>query len=235
MRFSALLAIPLLTAANIANAQAYQCRIPQGPISVLATPRDGPMRQARITGYTLSLSWAPEFCHGREGSRADRIECSGDFGRFGLVLHGLWPESRRGPGPQWCPTPLRPTPAQIRANLCMTPSVELLAHEWAKHGACMAPTPERYLARERKLWDGLALPDLDRLSRRKGLTAGMVRQAFADANPTLRTNQVGLLVNPRGWLEEIRLCYDLRFKPRRCAKAQFGLADTTEVKIWRGL
>jgi len=202
---------------------------------VPATPRDGPVRRLQIAGYTLSFSWAPEYCRGRTDSAADRIECSGDFGRFGLILHGLWPEGRGGLWPQWCPTTRRPTPGEVRANLCMTPSAKLLAHEWAKHGACMAPTPERYFALARKLWSALALPDLDLLSRRKALDAGMVRQAFIAVNPSLRPNQIGLLVNKRGWLEEVRLCYDRRFEPQRCARSRFGPADAAPIKIWRGL
>lgn len=235
MRLAALLAIPLLAAAATAHAQAYQCRIPQGPISVPAALRDGPVRRLPVAGYTLSLSWAPEYCHGKEDSAADRMECSGDFGRFGLVLHGLWPESRSGAWPQWCPTPLRPTPSQIRTNLCMTPSAQLLAHEWAKHGSCMATTPEAYYALARKLWGGLALPDLDLLSRKKDLSAGMVREAFVGANPQLRASGVGLLVSKRGWLREVRLCFDRKFKSRRCKRERFGPADKATLKIWRGL
>ena len=200
-----------------------------------AAPRDGPARREPVTGYTLSLSWAPEYCRGRKDSAADRLECSGDYGRFGLILHGLWPDSRSRPGPQWCPTTRRPTPGEVRANLCMTPSAKLLAHEWAKHGACMSPTPKRYFILASKLWTALSLPDLDRLSRGKALDAGKVRQAFIDVNPSLRSNQIGLLVNKRGWLKEVRLCYDRRFKPRRCAHSQLGPANAAPIKIWRGL
>lgn len=235
MKFAAALAFPLLAWATLANAQAYQCRIPQGPISVPAAPRDGPVRQLPVTGYTLALSWAPEYCRGKEQSAADRIECSGDYGRFGLVLHGLWPESRGTVWPQWCPTGRRLSPALLRQNLCMTPSAELLAHEWAKHGACMAKTPERYFARARQLWSALTPPDLDLLSHDKALTAGMVRKAFADANPAFRPEQIGLLLSERGWLREVRLCYSKSFKPERCAGERFGPADTASVNIWRGL
>ena len=61
--------------------------------------------------------------------------------------------------------------------LCTTPSARLLAHEWAKHGSCMAAQPARYFARERQLWSAIRWPDFDRLSRKRGLTAGDVRRA----------------------------------------------------------
>ena len=38
------------------------------------------------------------------------------------------------PPPQWCALTLRPTQADLRANLCMTPVPWLIEHEWAKHG-----------------------------------------------------------------------------------------------------
>jgi ribonuclease T2 len=46
---------------------------------------------------------------------------------------------------------------------------------------------------------------------------------------------VGVKLNARGWLEELRLCYDRRFMPARCDGARFGPKDKTPVKIWRGL
>ena len=85
------------------------------------------------------------------------------------------------------------------------------------------------------MWETLTLPDLDRLSRRRGLTAGMLRQAFVDANPSFRPNQVGLVVNERGWLKEVRLCYGLGYRPKRCMRSELGPADAATLKIWRGL
>jgi ribonuclease T2 len=236
VRLVALIAVPLLASATLAHAQAFQCRVSQAPISVPTIIPDGPARSLPITGYTLALTWAPEYCRGKERSAADRVECSGDYGRFGLVVHGLWPESRGKDRPQWCPTARRPSPELIRRNLCMTPSSALLAHEWAKHGACMAKTPESYFALAGKMWAALTPPDLDLLARGKAtLTAGKVRQAFVDANPAFRPEQIGLLTNERGWLKEIRLCYSQRFAPARCAKTRFGPADNVSVKLWRGL
>jgi ribonuclease T2 len=220
---------------GLAAAQAYQCRTPAAPASVPRVERDGPARRVPIAGYTLALSWSPEYCRGRERKAADRFQCSGQSGRFGFVLHGLWPEGRGGTWPQWCP-PARPlSPRELARNLCMTPSAALLATEWAKHGACMARRPEDYFAQARALWTALRWPDFDRLSHRERLTAGDVRQAFADANPRWSASRIGLVVNERGWLEEIRLCYGKAFQPARCDPRRLGPADSAPVKIWRGL
>ncbi len=218
----------------LAAAQAYQCRIPRGPVAVPAAPRDGPVRQVPVTGYTLALSWSPEYCRGRENRAADRRQCSGASGRFGFIVHGLWPEGR-GTWPQWCPAESRPTSSELAANMCITPSAALLTHEWAKHGACMVRRPDTYFRVTRILWNSLRLPDFDRLSHREGLTAGAIRNAFVSANAGWKEEQVGVKLNARGWLEELRLCYGKDFKPTRCDARRFGPRDSTPASIWRGL
>jgi ribonuclease T2 len=217
-----------------AFAQAYQCRVPQAPVSVPAVARDGPVRQVPITGYTLALSWSPEYCRARHDAAEGR-QCSGRTGRFGMVVHGLWPEGQGSRWPQWCPAAHAPTGAELARNMCLTPSPELLARAWSKHGACMASRPERYFATVRTLWSGLRWPDFDRLSRSDDLTAGDIREAFAQANRLWEPENVGLVINERGWLQEMRLCYDTAFKPARCGAQRSGPADAAPVKIWRGL
>ncbi|MGB7418958.1 MAG: ribonuclease T [Erythrobacter sp.] len=216
-----------------ARAQAYQCRPPQVGQIQRITP-DGPRRELPVTGYTLALSWSPEFCKPREGQRAHRVQCSGQNGRFGLVVHGLWPEGARI-WPQWCTTRAAPTPAQVRASLCMMPSTRLVARQWAKHGSCMAKRPGTYLNVTSILWRSLRIPDYDRISREDGLTAGRIRAAFAEANRGWETPAIGVKLNERGWLEEMRLCYSERFRPARCTARQYGADDQRAAKIWRGL
>ena len=52
----------------------------------------------------------------------------------------------------------------------------------------MAREPARYFAKSRELWGAIRWPDLDRLSRKKPLTAGDLRRALAEA-----PGHVGLL------------------------------------------
>ena len=232
MRAIALLALGLPA---VAQAQAYQCRIPDRPVAVPRVERDGPVRQMPVTGYTLAASWSPEFCKPRQGQRAHARQCGGDGGRFGMVLHGLWPDGRSGRWPQWCPTPRRPSPASLSRNLCMSPSARLLARQWAKHGACMTRRPETYFRVSNILWRSLRWPDFDLLSRREDLRARDIREAFVLANPYWTADEVGVKLNERGWLQEIRLCYGRDFLPIRCDRARFGAADSARAKIWRGL
>lgn len=226
----ALLALTALQPAP-ALAQAYQCTLPQRIGPVAAARPDGPPRRTPISGYTLAVSWSPEYCHRDKSS----MQCSGRNGRFGFVLHGLWPEARRGPPPQWCALTPRPSPELIRRNLCMTPAPALLEHEWTKHGSCMVKTPEAYFNVSSILWRSLRWPDADRLSRQEGLTAGEFRRAFVVANPDWRGRKVGLVLSRNGWLKELRLCYGRGFMPTDCDRRSLGPRDSAPLKIWRGL
>ena len=218
---------------SLANAQAYQCRAPQVTSVPRITP-DGPARALPVTGYTLALSWSPEFCKPRAGERAHAVQCSGANGHFGLVVHGLWPESWQS-WPQWCAASVALTPAEVRGAMCMMPSERLVARQWAKHGSCMVDRPAKYLKVTRILYRGLRWPDYDRISREEGLTAGRIRAAFADANPGWPENAIGVKLSKRGWLEEIRLCYAKTFRPARCTPSRWGAKNGVAAKIWRGL
>jgi len=214
-----------------ASAQAYQCTPPDRLGAWPAPVRDGPAVLGSIGRYTLAISWAPEFC------RTDRqsFECRPQSGRFGFVVHGLWPESASGSSPQWCAARPRPSPDLIRRNLCMAPVPSLAEHEWAKHGTCMAATPESYFAQEAALWRTLRWPDTDRLARQQPLTVGRLRAAVALANPAFKAGWIGVFLGQGGWLRELRLCYSRRLKPIPCRGAQLGPAEDAPVKIWRGL
>ncbi|MDZ4308654.1 ribonuclease T2 family protein [Allopontixanthobacter sp.] len=220
-----------------ALAQAYQCRMP-AQVAVPLTVPDGPVRQLPVSGYTLALSWSPEFCKDRELRGGNRMQCSGANGRFGFVVHGLWPESRRGSSatwPQWCQAGSALTPAETRRNLCMIPSSSLIARQWAKHGSCMTRRPETYFKVTRILWDSLRFPDMDRLSRQPGLTAGDIRSAIASANSGIEPGNIDIELDRNGWLEVVRICYGKRFRPAVCDRRRYGAGEKAAAKIWRGL
>ena len=216
-----------------ARAQANQCRVPL-TVSVPRITPDGPAKRIPVASYSLSLSWSPEYCRTRENTAGDAMQCSGRSGRFGFVLHGLWPEGANGRWPQWCPTPRTPTPALVRQHLCTMPSARLMAHEWAKHGSCMVRTPESYFKVSQILWDSLRLPEMDSLSRQDSLNAGAIRRAFLARNRDWKADQVGVHLNRRGWLQEIRLCYGKDYMPTRCSASQWGERDSVRAKVWRG-
>lgn len=232
---SKLLLIALSMMPGIAQAQAYRCAVPAS----VERPRpdnadaDQPRRLLPIGSYTLALTWAPEYCRSHARDASARFQCGGG-NRFGFTLHGLWPDGVGKDWPQYCQaTPLL-SPRVIRSNLCATPSAQLLQHEWAKHGTCMpGETPQRYFARSTGLYAKLRYPDMDALSRAP-LTAGGLARAFAATNPGVPAEAVRVTTNRQGWLDELWLCLDLRYRYVRCPADSGGVAANTAVKVWRG-
>lgn len=216
------------------HAQAYQCRAPANPPVLRAEVPNGPARHVPTSGYTLALSWSPEFCRTRARDPAHAHQCSGTMGRFGFIVHGLWPQARAG-WPQWCRRVAPPPPAQLRTQLCRTPSARLIGHTWAKHGSCMTTAPATYFRVSNILADSIAYPEMERLARDRALTAGMLRAAFARANPGRPPASFGLQVSRTGWLRELRVCLDRRFRPAACPPDARGPAAAARVQIWRGL
>lgn len=237
-------AVGLLAASSThqaASAQAWQCKAP-AKLSrpTIEIPQPGEIRRTPIAGYTLALSWSREFCRGREKDPAMDYQCSGKIGDFGFVLHGLWPEAAGPDYPQYCRKAAQLSRKVVAENICMTPSVQLLQHEWAKHGTCMTRKPETYFGAAKLLFNAIEFPDMDRLSRQGSkegeatLNAAGLADAFASINEGLPANAVKVKTNRKGWLEEVRLCLDKNFKPQSCPSFARGAPDKAEVKIWRG-
>jgi ribonuclease T2 len=219
-----------------AHAQALSCAVPREvprPSPDLPDDRQ-PVRRLPIGSYTLAISWSPEYCRTARDRAASRFQCGGGS-RFGFTLHGLWPDGVGKEWPQYCrPTAILPR-ATIRRNLCATPSAQLLQHEWAKHGTCMAgSTADRYFARSTAMYRALRFPDMDALSRRPALTVGALAEEVARANPGMRASMMRVTTTRQGWLDEIWLCADTRFRYRACPAHQGGAASSERLRIWRG-
>ena len=233
MRALAFAAALLVPAA--AGAQVVSCALPER----VERPRPDrasvsqPKRVLPIGGYTLALTWSPQFCRERGRDARSALQCGGG-NRFGFTLHGLWPDGTGRQWPQYCRPAALVSPAVVRANLCATPSVQLVQHEWAKHGTCMPGyRPASYFARARKLYDPLRYPDMADLSR-KPLTAGDLAGEMARLNPGLPANAVRVTTTRDGWLDELWLCLDQRFRYARCPVSKGGVAPGTRTQIWRG-
>ncbi|MFN3818828.1 ribonuclease T2 family protein [Blastomonas sp.] len=237
MRWLALLAALATLGSAPALGQAYQCRMPErlGPVAPPKRGRDDVRRVTPVTGYTLALSWSPEHCKGREDRPGEALQCSRNFGEFGFVLHGLWPEEGTAAYPQYCArTPVQVPPSVVRKTLCAMPSQRLIAHQWDKHGACMARDPESYFRTATKVYRAIQLPEMERLSR-AALTHGMLRREIARINPGMPTDAVTVRSNARGWLQEVRICLGRDYRPRACPAYVRQPRGDTPLKVWRGL
>lgn len=219
---------------GVALAQAQSCRIPLQRVPLIAErPADEVAKPGRVTGYTLALSWSPQYC--RSNADPDSEQCSGRNGRFGFILHGLWPEGEGRDALNWCGGRTMIAPEVVRAQFCTMPSTRLIAHEWAKHGSCAAHDPGDYFAASRKLFAAIRLPDMDALSRRP-LTAGDFKRRLAALNPAIPLAAI-VVKNDRddGWLDEVRICLNRALFPEVCPRDRDrGAPDRAALRIWRG-
>lgn len=232
MRAGLLLALAALLTGAACAKQAPSCDVPADlPRPMLEGPTiDEPRRILPIGGYTLAVTWSPEYCARRMSSPKDHARCGGQAGSFGFTLHGLWPDGEGAQWPQYCaPTRLVPE-AVIRAHFCTTPSAQLIQHEWEKHGTCMSKVPADYFARSGKLFAGLKFPDMDKL-RGGTMTALAFQEAFAAANAGMRADQMRLNVGKQGWMEEVWICLDKSFRPTTCPRHQGGAAPESTIRI----
>jgi ribonuclease T2 len=231
----AAVAIAALATPGVALAQSAQCNMP-GQIArpeIEMPSAKEPQRALPIGSYTLALSWSPQYCSTARGT-ASRLQCGGRNGRFGFTLHGLWPDGVGKQWPQYC-RPANLVPGEVlRQNLCATPSVQLLQHEWAKHGTCMATRPELYFDLSRAFYQSIGYPDMAALARRKTLTVGQFADAFARANQGLRADMIRVTTVRGKWLSEVWLCMDRALEFSRCPAHQGGAPISSNLRIEPG-
>lgn len=226
------LAIALLPVA--AQGQVISCRVPDriDVPRLERAPRGAVARTVPISGYLLALSWSPQYCASRRnlGERRDAVQCGGETGRFGWVLHGLWPQGSGTGYPGWCrPARIVPQPV-LREHLCMSPSVQLMQRQWAKHGVCMSPTPAAYFRAAAILYRAVRFPDMAALARQPQ-TAGSLRRAFAQQNKGVSFAMLAVTADRNGWLQEVRLCLGQRMRPAVCQPGQRGLRNNARLRI----
>jgi ribonuclease T2 len=233
-----LLALLLCLAPADALAQAMQCSVPSvlpRPQIVAPTAKE-PRRMLPIGGYTLALSWSPQHCSTVYSAfdPKDDFQCKGRNGRFGFILHGLWPDGVGADWPQYC-RPAALVPREVIAQtLCVTPSVQLIQHEWAKHGTCTATRPELYFTLARTFYQTIRYPDMAKLARQPDLTVGAFIQAFVGMNKGLRADMIGVRTTRGAWLDELWLCMDRRMDYARCPTNKPGVDVMSVLRIEPG-
>ena len=232
-RISVWISLWLSIGPGVALAQATQCRLPPRlEVPDARQPGDEPTRLVAVAGYTLALSWSPQYCR----SHPDDGQCDVSNGRFGFILHGLWPEGAGASYPQWCARSPALIPEPVaRAQFCTQPSPRLMAHEWAKHGTCATRNPGDYFAASRKLFASIRFPDMNALSRRR-IDVGGFKRLMSAANPRIMPSAITVSTDRRGdWLREVHICLTKAMLPEPCRRSRSGGApDGAALRIWRG-
>jgi len=218
----------LATLTAALHAQTASCVLPQR-IEKPRLERADCVNRVRSDYFVLALSWSPEFCQQARTDPDSRFQC--ERNRFGFVVHGLWPNANGARGkcdqPRNCAATLV-SDSLVKTHLCTMPGVQLIQGEWQKHGTCSGLSQTGYFQQIDRLWQGLKLPDLRRTAPPSGtMPVRAIRKAFADANANSGLTQEALVVDLSGQnLSEVRICYDLAFKPRKCP-AGIGKVDGT--------
>jgi ribonuclease T2 len=162
--------------------------------------------------YVLALSWSPEFCQ----MHPTKPECTS--GKFGFVVHGLWPQFADG-YPENCST--APGLADPSRMADIMPDAGLVAHEWTTHGTCSGLDADAYFKLVRQAFESVKVPG--RLaSPKKGfsVTPQELKAAFVAVNQRLKAEDLAVSCG-NNYLTEISVCMDKQLKPRACV----GLRD----------
>jgi ribonuclease T2 len=175
-----------------------------------------PPGSTRIPGqydyYLLALSWSPVYC---ESHPDDHAQCA-PTKRFGLVLHGLWPQLLTGKSPADCAGGADMTGEAEAFGTTIFPSPTLVTHEWNKHGTCTGLDPLAYFKAADAARKSIAVPALlEPGSKTHNLSADAIVKAIRAVNPKI--GDKGLVVTCSGpELAEVRVCFDRELQPQAC-------------------
>ena len=162
--------------------------------------------------YVLSLSWSPEHCaetHDTSG------QCSGTRS-YGFVVHGLWPNAADGHNPEGCGGPAFDPSFATPDVLAVMPSVDLVKHEWEKHGTCSGLAPAEYFKRILDAYALVAVPtELRTPDHQVTIAPVALRDQFATANPSFGANVFSIVDNGK-YLQEVRVCLTKDLAPFAC-------------------
>ncbi len=175
--------------------------------------------------YVLALSWSPEFCH----SHPTKPECTS--GKFGFVVHGLWPQSADG-YPENCSTAPGLSDPSRMADIM--PDTGLVVHEWTTHGTCSGLDADAYFKLVRQAFQAVKVPArLASPTQGFSITPQQLKEAFIVTNPRLRAEDLAVSCG-NNYLTGIDLCFDKQLQPRACEGLRDCGANSIKVAPVRG-
>lgn len=162
----------------------------------------------RFDFYLLDMPWSPEFC-----SIAD-VSAQCQPPRRTFVVHGLWPQNNDGSYPVFCSHEKGPT--NPRDNFDITPDMQLLGHEWVKHGTCSAQGPQRFFQMEHQAFASIHIPSaFENADHEISMSPGEILDLFYKANPQLPHGS--LVVSCRDdSFTAVEACFTTGLEPMQC-------------------
>lgn len=182
---------------------------------IVVLPARAADKAGDFTHYVLALSWNASWCT-IEGDARDAPQCNPKHD-LGFTLHGLWPQGDRD-WPEYCRTTHRDPPrALTNKQTDLFGSRGLAWHQWKKHGRCSDLSAEDYFALSREAYGAINRPALLRkVSKRVTLPPHVIEDAFLEANPALKKDQLAVTCKD-GLVQEVRICMSKGLVPRACS------------------
>lgn len=167
-----------------------------------------PQTSGQFDYYLLTLSWAPEYCHGHPNSP----ECDGSH--RGFVIHGLWPQNNDGRWPSHCSN--QAGLSDPAAMLDIMPDPRLVAHEWSTHGTCTGLSAQQYFHTVRTAYRSIKIPaKLANPDRTVRMSAGEIKRMLTEANPGMSSEGIAISCHNR-YLAGVSFCMNKSLQPIAC-------------------
>ncbi|MEO0619694.1 MAG: ribonuclease T2 [Pseudomonadota bacterium] len=197
-----------------------------------AKPRPARTSDAPFDYYVLALSWSPTYCEDAGRKRGGQ-QCSGPR-PYAFVLHGLWPQFRKG-WPENCGKGRAWVPKQtISRMLDIMPSRGLIIHEYKKHGTCSGLDADGYFALSRDLYNKVRIPPVFiRPERALSMSPQDIEKAFLRANPRMNASMLAVACGRKSRLKEVRVCFSKDGKLASCGinETQRRLCSRNNLRI----
>ena len=162
--------------------------------------------------YVFTVEWKPTMCM--------TTNCVSGYLSTAFNIHGLWPSTSSGQGPQNC------SGAQFSLSSSVTSLLETCwlsdsgssqtfwQHEWTKHGTCVVPatTPDAYFTEVVSLYNRVGV---QALLAKAGITPKNGQAYSLSKLYEVFTNKVSVACYKSN-LENIEMCFDLNFKQIDC-------------------
>ena len=169
--------------------------------------------------YLLDMPWGAAFC---SSIKDVSTRCQP---QPGFVVHGLWPQNNNGTWPQFCSQ--TPPPADLSSNLDITPDLNLLQHEWAKHGTCSGLGGDAFFAAEHTAFRQIATPmALIESTANRTFTPLYLLNMFYVTNPGFPPGSFSLSC-AQGHVLAVEACFSKSLQPIACQ----GLTPCNEQAV----